>query len=102
MLINNNQTNFGKNFGKNLGKNFENHKFINKNHQFQQEIQSGTHMNKNIFTKDIKTTQHIDPLNKKDMSDKSLALLHERLNQGSISLSEFNKKCEELRKKRSQ
>jgi uncharacterized membrane protein len=36
------------------------------------------------------------------MADKTLALLHERLEQGSISLDEFNRRCEELGKKRSQ
>ena len=33
------------------------------------------------------------------MADKSLAILHERLQQGSISLDEFNRKSEELGKK---
>ena len=36
------------------------------------------------------------------MSDKTLALLHERLEKGSITLDEFNKKCAQLGKKRSQ
>ena len=59
-------------------------------------------LGKNVFTNDIKTQQHINPINKNDMADKTLALLHERLEQGSISLDEFNRRCEELGKKRSQ
>ena len=38
--------------------------------------------------------------NKNDMYDKTLALLHERLSQGAITLEEFNRKCRELGKKR--
>ena len=36
------------------------------------------------------------------MADKTLAVLHERLKQGTISLEEFNKRCNELGKKRQQ
>ena len=94
--LNNNQSN---NFAKPLGNRFENNQFINQNQQFQEQIQP---QQKNIFTQDIKTQQHIDPINKSDMADKTLALLNERLKQGTISLEEFNRKCEELGKKRSQ
>lgn len=55
---------------------------------------------KNIFTKELTEKQHINPLNKNEMSDKTLALLHQRLQQGTITLDEFNKKCEQLRKRR--
>lgn len=97
MLIGNNSNNKKNNFSKPLGNHFENNQFINKNQQFQKKIQS---QNKNIFTQDIKTNKHVNPVNNHDMADKTLSLLHERLKQGMISLDEFNKKCEELGKKR--
>lgn len=101
MLMGNNfNSNQSTGFQKPIGNHFENNKFINKNQEFQQQIQNPNQ--KNIFTKDIKTQQHINPLNKNDMSDKTLALLHERLEKGSITLDEFNKKCAQLGKKRSQ
>ena len=101
MLIDNNfnNNNQANNFSKPLGNRFENNQFINQNQQFQNQMES---QNKNIFTQDIKSQQHINPINKNDMTDKALALLHERLEQGVISLDEFNKKCKELGKKRSQ
>lgn len=56
--------------------------------------------NNNIFTRDIKDMQYTDPTSKSQMQDKSLALLHERLNNGDISLEEFNKKISNLTKNR--
>ncbi len=41
-----------------------------------------------------------NPLDQDQMSDKTLSMLHERLNQGLISLDDFNRKCNELGKKR--
>ncbi len=84
MIIGNNKPGFTKPF--------ENVKTPNKNNQFQQQ--------KNIFTKELTEKQHINPLNKNEMSDKTLALLHQRLQQGTITLDEFNKKCEQLGKRR--
>lgn len=96
-----NNNNNSNNFAQPTGNHFENTGFVNKNHEFQQSINQSTNQ-KNVFTNDIKTQQHINPVNKSDMADKTLALLHERLEQGSISLDEFNKRCENLGKKRSQ
>ena len=98
MLIDNNfnNNNQPKEFTKPLGNHFENNQYINKNQQFQEQICQP----KNIFVKDISSQQHVDPTNKSDMSDKSLAMLHERLEQGLISFEEFNKKCIELGKRR--
>ena len=103
MLLNNNFNKQGQNnsFTKPIGNYFENNQFINKNQQFQEKINQQPDQ-KNLFTKDIKTSQHINPLNKNDMADKTLAVLHERLKQGTISLEEFNKRCNELGKKRQQ
>lgn len=97
MLMGNN--NNQPNFKNSPGNQFENNQFSNKNYNFQQ---GQSNHQKNIFTNDIKTQQHINPTSKNDMADKTLALLHERLEKGSISLDEFNKRCEELGKKRIQ
>ena len=98
MIMGNNRSNNHTNgFTKPLGNHFENNQFKNKNQQFQQQIK---YQQKNIFTQDITTKQRVNPTSKNDMYDKTLAVLHERLNQGSITLEEFNKKCQELGKKR--
>lgn len=100
MLMGNNfNNNNNASFVKPLGNRFENNQFVNKNKEFQERM-SNIQSQKNIFTQDIKTQQHINPTNKNDMYDKTLALLHERLQQGSITLEEFNKKCRDLAKKR--
>lgn len=54
---------------------------------------------KNPFVDDIKTKHYSDPTSAKSMNNKSLAMLQERLNNGLISLEEFNKKCAKLNKK---
>lgn len=95
MIIGNNNNN--QSFTKLLGNHFENGQFKNQNNTFQQNMKNNQ---KNIFTKDIKTNQHINPVNKNDMADKTLALLHERLEKGSISLDEFTRQCELLGKRR--
>ena len=95
MIIGNNNNN--QSFAKPLGNHFENGQFKNQNNTFQQNMKTNQ---KNIFTKDIKTNQHINPVNKNDMADKTLALLHERLEKGSISLDEFSRQCELLGKRR--
>lgn len=88
MIIGNNSNFNDKIFENKFKKYKEDNEFISSNKK------------KNIFTKDIKETQYQDVTNKDDMYDKSLAMLHERLNNGLISLDEFNKKCNELAKKR--
>ena len=95
MIIGDNNNN--QSFAKPLGNHFENGQFKNQNNTFQQNMKNNQ---KNIFTKDIKTNQHINPVNKNDMADKTLALLHERLEKGSISLDEFTRQCELLGKRR--
>ena len=52
----------------------------------------------NKFVEDINTQVHSDPTSAKDMKNKSLAMLQNRLDNGLISLEEFNKKCSQLRK----
>ena len=84
MIIGNNRGNQTNGFTKPLGNHFENNQFQNKNQQFQQQL--NTNQQKNIFTQEITTKQHVNPTSKNDMYDKTLALLHERLNQGAITL----------------
>ena len=45
------------------------------------------------------TLKHRDVLNKNDMNDKAFSMLQDRLNNGLITIEEFNKKCTELGKR---
>lgn len=45
------------------------------------------------------TIKHRDILNKNDMNDKAFSMLQERLNNGLITIEEFNKKCTQLGKR---
>ncbi len=45
------------------------------------------------------TLKHKDILSKDDMNDKAFAMLQERLNNGLITVEEFNKKCTQLSKR---
>ena len=54
----------------------------------------------NPTTKPNPTMQHADIMNKNEMHDKAFSILQERYNQGLISLEEFNKKCEQLGKRK--
>ena len=44
--------------------------------------------------------QHSDPTSRDNMRDKSLAMLQERLENGTISLDEFNKKVSQINKQK--
>ena len=46
----------------------------------------------------LETMAHSDIMNANEMHDKSFAMLQERLNNGLITVEEFNKKCNELNK----
>ena len=52
------------------------------------------------FNDNTHTGQYKDVLNKNEMADKSFSMLQERLNNGLISLEEFNRKCKALNKLR--
>ena len=56
-------------------------------------------INPNPYVEDIKSINHSNPISNKDMRTKSLAMLQERLDNGLITLEEFNKKCNALSKK---
>lgn len=45
------------------------------------------------------TLQHKDVLSKNDMNDKAFSMLQERLDNGLITIEEFNKKCTQLGKR---
>ncbi len=53
---------------------------------------------KNPFVEDIKTINYANPTNREEMRNKSLSMLQERLDKGLITLEEFKKKCNALRK----
>ena len=53
----------------------------------------------NAFATDTNTMQHSNVMSKSEMADKSFNMLQERLNNGTISLDEFTKKCNQLNKK---
>ena len=80
--------------GNNKNTNIANQTFINNMNQIQN--------NQEIHNKPI--NQNINPmmlsnvLSKKEMHERSLQMLQSRLQNGLITVEEFNKKCEELRK----
>ncbi len=43
-------------------------------------------------------SQYVDVLNKNDMADKTLELLQNNLKKGLITLDEFKRKCDNLKK----
>ena len=49
---------------------------------------------------DSNPTKGFDVMNKNDMADKALGILQDRLNNGLITMDEFNRKCEQIRKQR--
>lgn len=77
----------------NFGNNFE-----NRWNQVQEYNQNRTQ--KNIFTADIKQRHYADATNTSDMHDRTLAMLNERLQQGTISSEEFKRQCEILGRQR--
>ncbi len=92
MIIgNNNDANNNNFFNKNIS--FENKKF-----QGNKPIQNN--QENNFLTEDLSTLNHTDPTNNKEMYNKTLAMLQERLKNKTISLEEFNKKCSQLSKNR--
>lgn len=54
----------------------------------------------NLLTRDIGSFAHTDPANTKDMSDKAIAILHERYKNKLINSNDFNKHCNNIAKNR--
>ena len=48
----------------------------------------------------VEESHYIDPTNKNEIADKSFNILKQRLDQGLITLDEFNKKCNQINKLR--
>ena len=54
----------------------------------------------NPFATDKRALANANITSKSDMLDKAFAMLQERLNNGTISLEDFNRKCNQLNKLR--
>ena len=78
-----------------LGNNFE-----NRWNQTQKQNQTNNQIRKNVFVKDIKQQHYADSSNTSQMQDRTLAMLHERLQQGTITMEEFNQRCAALGQQR--
>lgn len=98
----------GNNFNRNPNKNFENSNFNNQNRNNRpnqnsnqsQGLNQNNNFSNNLLTKDISSFKYANIENKTEVYDKSLAILHDRLKNKSITLDEFNRKCRELANKR--
>lgn len=75
--------------------NINNHNTNNNNNNFSQK--NKFIINQTIENERIK--QHTNVNSKNEMNSKAYAMLQDRYQQGLISLDEFTKKCNELRKK---
>lgn len=94
MIIGNN-----KNNSFNMNNNFQNRINQNTTNKTEENKKDQNQIN-NMFTKDIFSYGTSNTKNKEDMYDRSLALLNDRLQKGTITLEEFNKKCREISNKR--
>lgn len=98
----------GINFNRNPNQNFENSNFNNQNRNNRpnqnsnqsQGLNQNNNFSNNLLTKDISSFKYANIENKTEVYDKSLAILHNRLKNKSITLDEFNRKCRELANKR--
>ena len=89
----NNNNNF------NMNNNFQNRLNTNNQNKITEEKKEQNKI-KNMFTKNIFSYGASNTKNKDDMYDRSLSLLNDRLEKGTITLEEFNKKCREISNKR--
>lgn len=94
MIIGNN--NNGNNFN-----NTFNDKQLQENNNFNTKMNQIKENDENIiynnpFVENIHSMQHSDPTSRETMRDKSIAMLHDRLENGTISLDEFNKKVSNI------
>lgn len=81
-----------------------NNNSFNKSNQLVNKLKKETKKHKPVnnfgFTEDLSHYVHSNPTNEIEMYDKSLAMLKERYNKNLISADEFNKKCNEIGKKK--
>ena len=90
MIIGNNN-----NFNNNFNKSFLNNNFPDSNQPINQ-------LDTSLLTNDLSSFAHTNPMDNNQMYDKSLAILKERYEKKLISLDEFSKGCERIRKNRQQ
>lgn len=104
----------GNNFNHNPNQNFENSNFNNQNRNnrlnpnnrptqnqgLNRSQNPNNNFSNNLLTKDISSFKYANIENNTEVYDKSLAILHDRLKNNSITLDEFNRKCRELANKR--
>ena len=91
MIIGNN-SNANNNFNNNQLK--ENNQFNRRMNQIQSNNEKTIY--NNPFVEDLNSMQHSNPNDRITMRDKSIAMLQERLENGTISLDEFNKKVSRI------
>jgi len=106
MIIGNSSGNFGNqnNFRNNNNTNNNNmpsmpNNFENRFNKVQEYNRERTQMS-NGFVKNIQEQKYSSVTDTHGMQDRTLAMLHDRLEKGTISLDEFNRQCELLGKQR--
>ena len=80
--------------GKNTNLQANRNQFVNNNHQ---PTQPATQLNPMIEAS--RAMQHTDVMSRDEMTNKSFAMLEDRLNKGLISMDEFKKRCTDLGKR---
>lgn len=98
MIIGNNNPN--RNFQNQQRPITNQNQMSNNNFQNKWNNNQNNPIRKNVFVKDIKEQHYADSANSNQMHDRTLALLHERLQQGTITLEEFNQRCSALGQQR--
>ncbi len=92
----------GNNFTNNPRKNFESSNFNKpktEGNKFKERTVNNNFSN-NMLTKDISSFKYANIENKNEVYDKSLAILHDRLKNNTITFEEFNRQCQLLANKR--
>lgn len=107
MLIGNN--NPGNNFNNQnsfRGNNQQNNQMPNMGNTFENRWNTVQNQNNlvqsrsNGFVKNIEDQKYASSTDTHGMQDRTLAMLHDRLEKGTISLEEFNQKCAQLGQQR--
>ena len=99
MIIGNNHNN-GNNFNQQKPSNLSiPNTFENRWNEIK-EYNNNRPQQKNIFVKDIQEQKYASTRDTQGIQDRSLAMLQDRLEKGTISLEEFNRKCAQLGEKR--
>lgn len=65
-----------------------------------QEYNRNRQPRSNGFVKNIQDQKYASSTDTRGMQDRTLAMLHDRLEKGTISLEEFNQKCAQLGQQR--